>query len=270
MTFPSRGALLAAATVLAALLVGPRALTQQAHDDDVASVDADANGASAHPRFFPPEYHQLQWRPLDTTADPDDGPALSISLVEAIQSRNRVRRNAANGAAASLNRGSALEVDLQGLGGFDRGRQNRGIDLPMESNLQISGYKSIMVQFNQTKQFGREGLTQYYGGQLGGSRFSTGYSGFDFGSSSSYGGYGGGYGGGMGGYGGSSYGGFGGSSYGGFGGSSYGGYGRGMGSGRADGFLGVGRLRTLSVFVTGPSPASTQASTRFGKKKNTK
>jgi len=239
LTSPSRRALLAAAAV-AVLLVTPLARTQESEPEEAP----DADGSAEAPQFFSSESRQLRWQPLDAPDDDSEPPSLSIPLIEAIRSRNRVERNDRLASVSSISRSGGLEVDLEGLDGFDRGRQNRGIDLPLESNLQITGYKSIMVQYNQTKQFGREGLTQYYGGQLGGSRFSTGYSGFDYGSS--YDSYGGGYGGYGGGFGGSSYGGgFGGSSfgggYGGFGGSSYGGgfggssYGGGFGRGRADG-----------------------------------
>jgi hypothetical protein len=243
LTSSSRRALLLTAAAVAVLLVAPFAGAQ---DPDSTETASDAEASTDTPEFFSSESHQLRWRRLDIDDEEDEPASLSSPLIEAIQSRNRAERNGRRAAVPSINRSGGLEVDLEGLGGFDRGRQNRGIDLPMESNLTITGYKSIMVQYNQTKQFGREGLTQYYGGQLGGSRFSTGYSGsgFDYGSSYGGGGYGGGYGGGSsyGGFGGSSYGGggFGGSSFGGggFGGSSYGGYGGGgggFGGGRADG-----------------------------------
>ncbi|MBT5536954.1 hypothetical protein HOK31_28080, partial [Candidatus Poribacteria bacterium] len=107
MALPSRRSSLAMATALAALFAGSWAWAQEASDADAGPPGsaADVDGASAHPRFFPPEYHQLQWRPLDTPEDAVDTPSLSISLVEAIQSRNRVERNGANGLVPSLSRG---------------------------------------------------------------------------------------------------------------------------------------------------------------------
>ncbi len=94
-----------------------------------------------------------------------------------------------------------------------------GIELPLNSNLQINGYKSITLEYNYTHYFGRSDISRYYGG--GGYRsFTSGFSGFDLGGDYDYGYYGGyssfDYG--MGGFG--SFGGYG--SYGGYG---YGGYG---------------------------------------------
>ena len=102
-------------------------------------------------------------------------------------------------------------------------QEERGIDLPMNSNLKIDGYKSVRVEYNHTHYFGRSDANKFYGLGYGSSSYSSG--GLDFGFSdysydsggygnfgSSYGSsYGGGY---------SSYG----SSYGG-GYSSYGRYG---------------------------------------------
>jgi hypothetical protein len=99
-----------------------------------------------------------------------------------------------------------------------RTRSEPGIDLPLNSNLQINGYKSITLEYNYTHYFGRSDISRYYGG--GYRSFTSGFSGFDLG-----GDYGYGYGGyssfdyDMGGFG--SFGGFGGYGYGGYGGYGY-------------------------------------------------
>ena len=103
-------------------------------------------------------------------------------------------------------------------------RDEKGIALPMDSNLRITGLQSVTVEANRTHYFGEGDLNRYggygYGGGYGG--YSSG---LDLGLTSSYGyedfgysssGFGGGYGSGYG----SSYGSYG-SSY----GSSYGGFG---------------------------------------------
>ncbi|MFQ6041069.1 MAG: hypothetical protein ACE5PV_09450, partial [Candidatus Poribacteria bacterium] len=98
-----------------------------------------------------------------------------------------------------------------------KGEEEKGIDLPLDSNLQINGYKSIRVEYNHTHYFGRSDINRFYGLGYSGSR---NLGGLDFGFSDYS--YSGGYddfGGGYGGY--SDYGG-GYSSYDSFG--SYGGY----------------------------------------------
>ena len=86
-------------------------------------------------------------------------------------------------------------------------KKERGISLPLNSNLKITGHKSVTVELNKTHYFGQTDVNRFYTGRsLGG--YSSG---LDLGLSSSYsdydsygGGFGGGYGGG--GYGGGGYG----------------------------------------------------------------
>ena len=76
----------------------------------------------------------------------------------------------------------------------------KGIDLPMDSNLQITGFQSVTVEVNKTHYFGEGDLNRY--GGLGYSSYGSYGSGLDLGLSSSYGyedfgyssGLGGGYG----------------------------------------------------------------------------
>ncbi len=80
-----------------------------------------------------------------------------------------------------------------------RKTDTKGIDLPMDSNLQITGYQSVTIEVNKTHYFG-EGDLNRYGGYGYGSYGEYG-SGLDLGLSSSYGyedfgyssGFGGGY-----------------------------------------------------------------------------
>ncbi len=87
-------------------------------------------------------------------------------------------------------------------------KDERGLELPLHSNLQIDGYKSIRVEYNHTHYFGREDINRFYGGYSGGSSYNSGlnlggyssYDSYDYqdyggygGSYSGYGGYGGGY-----------------------------------------------------------------------------
>ena len=126
-------------------------------------------------------------------------------------------------------------------------RDEKGIALPMDSNLRITGLQSVTVEANKTHYFG-EGDLNRYGGYGYGGGYGSYSSGLDLGLTSSYGyddfGYG------SSGFGGGGYGsGFGGgySSYGSGYGSSYGGYGGGYGSGgapRASGF----NLRQIQQF----------------------
>ena len=76
-----------------------------------------------------------------------------------------------------------------------RVKDTKGIDLPMDSNLTITGFQSVTIEANKTHYFG-EGDINRYGGYGYGS-YGSGYgSGLDLGLSSSYGyedfGYGGG------------------------------------------------------------------------------
>lgn len=81
--------------------------------------------------------------------------------------------------------------------------KKKGFDLPLRSNLQITGHKSVEVQLNKTIYFGQGDVNRFAG-----SGFQGGYgSGLDLGLTSSYsygssssfgGGYGGGFGGGYG------------------------------------------------------------------------
>ena len=72
---------------------------------------------------------------------------------------------------------------------------SKGIDLPMDSNLQITGFQSVTVEVNKTHYFGEGDLNRY--GGYGYGSYSGYDSGLDLGLSSSYGyedfGYGGGY-----------------------------------------------------------------------------
>ncbi|MDA1192507.1 MAG: hypothetical protein O3A46_12595, partial [Candidatus Poribacteria bacterium] len=206
--------------------------SSNAESSDTESSDA-ATVAQLPSRFFPANLHHLKWQPIEPESTSTETESATAPLFDALRSYDRAN---GNGAVAQsplvLSDGSRL-ADL----GLNDPRANqRGIDLPLNSNLQISGYKSITVQYNHTKYFGREGLQRYYGDTLGGSRFSTGYNGLDFGNS--YDSYGGGlggynsYGGGYDSYGSGGYG----SSYGG-GYGGLGGYGGGLGGygSRADG-----------------------------------
>ena len=106
-------------------------------------------------------------------------------------------------------------LDLRNLDDLRAGKreeQEKGIALPLQSNLQITGHKSVTVELHQTHYFG-EGDINRYGGGYGGGSFGSG---LDLGLTSSYsydsfgsgfgggygGGYGSGFGGGFGGYGG--------------------------------------------------------------------
>ena len=120
-------------------------------------------------------------------------------------------------------------LDLRDLDELREGKQEekeKGIALPLQSNLQITGHKSVTVELNKTHYFG-EGDINRYGGSYGGGSFGSG---LDLGLTSSYtydsfgSGFGGGYGGGFG----SGFGG----GYGGYGGGYGSGYGSSFGSGR--------------------------------------
>ena len=112
-------------------------------------------------------------------------------------------------------------LDLRELGDWREGKQKeeeKGIALPLQSNLQITGHKSVTVELNKTHYFG-EGDINRYGGSYGGGSFGSG---LDLGLTSSYtydsfgSGLGGGYGS---------------RSGGGYGGRYGGGYGSGFGTG---------------------------------------
>ena len=78
-------------------------------------------------------------------------------------------------------------------------KETKGIDLPMDSNLQITGFQSVTVEVNKTHYFGEGDLNRY--GGYGYSSYGGYGSGLDLGLSSSYGyedfgyssGFGGGY-----------------------------------------------------------------------------
>lgn len=78
-------------------------------------------------------------------------------------------------------------------------KEARGIDLPMDSNLRITGYQSVTIEANKTHYFGDGDLNRY--GGYGASNYGSYGSGLDLGLSSSYGyedfgtssGFGGGY-----------------------------------------------------------------------------
>ena len=116
-------------------------------------------------------------------------------------------------------------------------RDEKGIALPMDSNLQITGFQSVTIEVNKTHYFGDGDLNRYGGYGYGGGYGSYG-SGLDLGLTSSYtyddfgygsSGFGDSYGGGYG----SSYGGYGTT----YGGGGYGGYsGYRSGIPRASGF----------------------------------
>ena len=126
--------------------------------------------------------------------------------------------------------------DLDDLRAGKREEQEKGIALPLQSNLQITGHKSVTVELHQTHYFG-EGDINRYGGSYGGGSFGSG---LDLGLTSSYSydsfgsGFGGGYGGGYGS---------------GFGGG-FGGYGGGYGSGFGSGRSGVPRDTGINIRQT--------------------
>ena len=108
-------------------------------------------------------------------------------------------------------------------------RDEKGIALPMDSNLRITGLQSVTIEANKTHYFG-EGDLNRYGGYGYGGGYGSYSSGLDLGLTSSYGyedfGYGSGFGG-------SGYGG-------GYGGGGYSSYGSGYGSGYGTSFGGYG------------------------------
>ena len=109
--------------------------------------------------------------------------------------------------------------------------KEKGFALPLKSNLQITGHKSVTVEMNRTHYFGQGDVNRFGGGFAGGGIGS----GLDLGLTSSYT------------Y--DSYSNFGGSG-GGFGGG-YGGYGRGLSSGfRTSGVGGVPRASGLNIRQT--------------------
>ena len=52
----------------------------------------------------------------------------------------------------------AKELDLEMTGGRP---DERGVELPMHSLLQIDGYKSITIQYNKTHYFGESDINRY-------------------------------------------------------------------------------------------------------------
>ena len=151
----------------------------------------------------------------------------------------------------SLNRWERVPqfVDLSELWEYDPNQvagevEQDGFDLPLNSNLKITGHKSVTVELNKTHYFGQTDRYSFYGMNSG---YSSSYnSGLDLGlnssygdSYSSYGNYGGGY---------DSF-----SGGGGFGGSSYGGYGSGfsMSRGGAPRASGINIRQTLQVGLHG-------------------
>jgi len=109
--------------------------------------------------------------------------------------------------------------------------KEEGISLPLDSNLQISGYKSVRVEYNLTHYFGESDIAKYGG-------YSSGYSssGLDLGLTSSY------YDSGYSSYGYSDYGGY--DSY-----SSYGSYG--YGGSRYGGATGINIEQELQIGLHG-------------------
>ena len=151
----------------------------------------------------------------------------------------------------SLNRWERVPqfMDLSELWEYDPNQvagevEQDGFDLPLNSNLKITGHKSVTVELNKTHYFGQTDRYSFYGMNSG---YSSSYnSGLDLGlnssygdSYSSYGNYGGGY---------DSF-----SGGGGFGGSSYGGYGSGfsMSRGGAPRASGINIRQTLQVGLHG-------------------
>ena len=122
--------------------------------------------------------------------------------------------------------------DLDDLRAGEQEEKEKGIALPLQSNLQITGHKSVTVELHQTHYFG-EGDINRYGGSYGGGSFGSG---LDLGLTSSYSydsfgsGFGGGYGSGFGG--------------------GYGGYGSGYGSGFGSGGYGVPRDTGINIRQT--------------------
>ena len=71
------------------------------------------------------------------------------------------------------------------------GLDERGIKLPMQSLLQIEGYKSVTIEYNKTHYFGKSDINRYKGYYSSG--FDTGYGSYDYGSYGSYDSYGSSY-----------------------------------------------------------------------------
>lgn len=155
----------------------------------------------ADPFISAQERHRRLWAPNGQTFPPQEEVTLPAELVEAVRSYGRSTvhlppnatpppKDSTPQLAALPSSLSASETSLASLRRSPSVGRGQNIHLPLNSNLQVSGYKSLLLQYNKTNYFGRERLSRYYGSSLGGSRFSTGYVGFDFGSSSyDYGGY---------------------------------------------------------------------------------
>ena len=110
--------------------------------------------------------------------------------------------------------------DLYRIRDSKSGKEEKGLVLPLNSTLQITGHKSVTVEMNHTHYFGQGDINRYGGAYQGG--FGSG---LDLGLTSSYGydsydDFGGGFGGG---YGSTGYGGGYGSGFGGFGTTRFGG-----------------------------------------------
>ena len=110
--------------------------------------------------------------------------------------------------------------DLYRMRDSKPGKKEKGLVLPLNSTLQITGHKSVTVEMNHTHYFGQGDINRFGGSYQGGLG-----SGLDLGltssySNDSYGDFGGGFGGG---YGGAGYGGGYGSGFGGFGTTRFGG-----------------------------------------------
>ena len=96
-------------------------------------------------------------------------------------------------------------LDFKELESLHEGKlkeKEKGIALPLQSNLQITGHKSVKIELNKTHYFG-EGDVNRFGGGFAGRSFGTGLdlgltSSYTYNNFSDFGGYGGGFGGGYG------------------------------------------------------------------------
>ncbi len=101
----------------------------------------------------------------------------------------------------SVSRWSRYNTDLS-LGKYRKEKESkeRGVQLPMNSLLQIEGYKSATIEYSKTHYFGKSDINRYRGGYYSSgfdmdyySDYSYGYGGYDYGGYSSYESYGSSY-----------------------------------------------------------------------------
>jgi len=63
--------------------------------------------------------------------------------------------------------------------------EEHGVRLPMQSLLQIEGYKSVMIEYNKTHYFGKSDINRY-GGYYSSGGLDSGYGGYDYGGYDNY------------------------------------------------------------------------------------